>query len=231
MHVHLRPAIAEFVGVFALMFVGGGAIIVSGGENILAIAFAHGLILACMVCATLHVSGGQFNPAVSIALSAIGKQPWTRTGVFVAAQFIGGILAAWILKFVAQDVWDWQTVSLGATLGQLSRGEHADIPQLLILEILATFLLMFSILGTAVDGRNPARGAMVAGFAIGLTVAANILFFGDATGASMNPARSFGPQLIGGYWDSWWTYHLAPVIGAILAALVWKFGIGLDRTD
>ena len=92
-----RTLLAEFIGVLALTFVGGGAIIVTGGEKLIVIALAHGLILAVMVGALLHVSGAQFNPAVSISLALIGKQPWSRAFGFVIVQVLGGICAAFLL--------------------------------------------------------------------------------------------------------------------------------------
>jgi len=97
-----------------------------------------------------------------------------------------------------------------------------------ILEVIATFFLVFTVFGTAVDQRGVGKGPMVGGFAIGLTVMMDILMIGPATGASMNPARSFGPALVGGYWDLHWLYWLAPLVGGGLAALVWRYGIGLE---
>ncbi|MFG0329200.1 MAG: MIP/aquaporin family protein [Phycisphaerales bacterium] len=224
--------IAEFVGTFALMFVGGGAIILSNGENLVAIALAHGLILSCMVTATMHISGGQINPAVSLALSMIGRQSGPRTAAFIVAQLAGAVAAAGVLKVGLMSGWSTQieTTSLGATLGAFSAAGEAQSAMLtLLFEFIATFFLMFVIIGSAVDPRGVGKGPMVGGFAIGLTVAANILFFGPLTGASMNPARSFGPALAGGVWEMQYMYWIAPILGAAAAAAAWQWGIGIEE--
>jgi MIP family channel proteins len=214
-----RAAIAEFVGTFALMFIGGGAIIVTGGENLVAIAMAHGLILAVMVTATMHISGGQINPAVSIALSIIGKQPWSRTATFVAAQIAGATAAAFLLKVLLSSSYD--VGNIGATLGSLTTADSgaASAVRAVGLEIIGTFFLMFVIMGSAVDGRGVGAVKVTSGFAIGLTLAAVILCLGPLTGASVNPARSLGPALIAGAWEYHWVYWVGPVTGAVLAAV------------
>ena len=226
-----RAVLAEFVGTFALMFVGGGAIIVTAGENLIAIAAAHGLILAVMVSATMHISGGQINPAVSIGLWIIKKQSWQQTGLFMVAQLAGAIGAAAVLKAALSGVYDVGQVKLGATLGSLSSGENVNLLAALVLEIIGTFFLMFVIMGTAVDKRGVGKTAAVGGFGIGLTLAAVILCIGPATGASLNPARSFGPALVEGVWESHGLYWAAPIMGAALAALVYEgvFGSKADN--
>ena len=220
-----RAAIAEFLGAFALMFVGGGAIVVTAGENLVAIALAHGLILGVMVTATMHISGGQFNPAVSLALGIIGKQPWPRVAAFVAVQLAGATAAALLLKVLLSGSYD--IGNIGATLGSLTgAGSGADSGAVspgraIGLEVIATFLLMFVIMGTVVDERGVGAVKVSSGFAVGLTVAAAILCLGPLTGASLNPARSFGPALIAGTWDFHWVYWVGPISGAALAAVVY----------
>ena len=213
--------LAEFVGTFALMFVGGGAIIVTAGEDLLVIAAAHGLILAVMVSATMHISGGQINPAVSIALWIIKRQSWQQTGMFIVAQLVGAIAAAAILKGTLGTVYDADQVKLGATLGSLSSGENVNLLAALALETIGTFFLMFVIMGTAVDKRGVGKTAAIGGFGIGMTVAAVILCIGPATGGSLNPARSFGPALVGGVWENHGFYWAGPILGAALAALAY----------
>ena len=225
-----RALLAEFIGTFALMFVGGGAIIVTGGENLLAIALAHGMILAVMVSATMHISGGQINPAVSIALAAIGKQKPGQAGVFIIAQLLGAICAAYLLKVLMQGVFD--VGNIGATLGALTDGKDPAMTApgfACVLEFIATFFLMFVIMGTAVDNRGVGKTAAIGGFGIGLTVAADILCFGPLTGASMNPARSFGPALIGVTWDFHWVYWVGPIAGALAAAFVYHGVFGSEE--
>ena len=218
-----RACLAEFVGTFALMFVGGGAIIVTSGDNLLAIALAHGLILAVMVSATMHISGGQINPAVSIALGLAGRQPWPRAGAFIVAQIAGATVAAFLLKLLMSGAYDVGNV--GATLGALteSGSEHANAIGAVALEAIATFFLMFVIMGTAVDQRGVGGSSAVGGFAIGLTLAAAILCIGPLTGASLNPARSLAPALVAGAWDVQWVYWIGPIVGAALGALAYQF--------
>lgn len=216
-----RAAVAEFIGAFALMFVGGGAIIVTAGGNLVAIAFAHGLILGVMITATMHISGGQLNPAVSIALGLIGKQPWPRVAAFVGAQLAGATVAALLLKVLLSATYD--VGNLGATLGSLTMADSGAVsPASAVgLEVIATFFLMFVIMGAAVDERGVGAVKVTSGLAIGLTLAAAILCIGPLTGASLNPSRSFGPALISGTWDFHWVYWVGPVFGAALAAFVY----------
>jgi MIP family channel proteins len=218
--------VAEAVGALALMFVGGAAIL--NGSDLLHVAMAHGLILAVTVTALMHISGGQFNPAVSVALAVIGRQPWGRALAFAAAQLAGAALGAFLLSraFSAGQV---EAGRLGATLGSLSLAGNTGM--VLVLEAVATFFLMLVILGSAVDQRGVGQGAKVGGFAIGLTVSANILAIGPLTGASMNPSRSFGPALVGGYWDMHWAYWAAPIAGAVAAALVWSLLLGGGKPE
>ncbi len=226
-----RAFLAEFIGAFALMFVGGGAIIVTGGENLLAIALAHGLILAVMVSATMHISGGQINPAVSLALMLTGRQSRNQTIVFIIAQLTGAILAAFLLKVLMQSAFD--VGNLGATLGALTDGNDPAMTRpglACALEFIATFFLMFVIMGTVVDNRGVGKTAAIGGFGIGMTVAADILCFGPLTGASMNPARSFGPALAANVWDFQWVYWAGPIFGAVTAALVYDAVFGKEET-
>ena len=225
-----RAAVAEFVGTFALMFVGGGAIIVTGGENLVAIAMAHGLILAVMVSATMHISGGQINPAISLGLALIKKQSWSQAVIFIIAQVVGSIAAAFLLKILLGGT--FEVGNIGATLGSLT--DEADpiktnVMAALGLEAIGTFILMFVIMGTAVDKRGVGGTAAIGGLGIGLTLAAVILCIGPATGASVNPARSLGPALVAGTWQNHWVYWVAPIIGATAAALVYKTVFSLQK--
>lgn len=229
-------SIAEFVGTFTLMFAGGGAIIMTaampgGGGGLVAIALAHGLALAVMISATMHISGGQLNPAVTFGVFVGGKQGLGKSIVFVISQVLGSVVAACILKWAfasvhaaGSDASAVDAAKLGATLGGMGLGTA----MIFVLEVIATFFLVFTVFGTAVDQRGVGKGPMVGGFAIGLTVMMDILMIGPATGASMNPARSFGPALVGRYWELHWLYWLAPLVGGALAAVVWRYGIGLE---
>lgn len=213
-----RAAFAEFVGTFALMFIGGGAIIMGG--DLLTVALAHGLILAVMVSATLQLSGAQFNPAVSITVAAIGKQPWSQAILFIIVQLAGAVLAAFLLKTLLTGVPGVTVGNVGATLGTLTDGEAAHAGKAVVIEIIATFFLMFVILGSVIDGKSWTRSA--AGFAIGMVIVADILMVGPLTGASMNPSRSFGPALVAGVWQMQWVYWVGPIVGALLAGLAYR---------
>jgi len=222
--------IAEFVGTFALMFIGGASVVHSLGNDLLMIAFAHGIVLVVMVGVTMHVSGAQLNPAVSIALVLNRLQPVGKAFAFIIAQLLGGIVGAWLLSevFPIEAV---RAVNYAATLGSMTTGETAVPMMGLLMEIIASFFLMFVIMSVVLDQRGLGRTKDFAGIGIGGIVFVCILCFGPVTGASMNPCRSFGPALVGGVWDSHWVYWVGPIIGATIGAAVWKHGIGLGTED
>ena len=212
--------LAEFIGTFALVLVGGRAIMMvlpTGNDaGLLQIALAHGLILALMVSAFMNGSGGHLNPAVTIGLLVARRITPTVAGVHVVAQVAGAVVAAFALK-----------VTMPAELFTATQGGGQSIAldvtamQAILLEAIATFFLMAVIYGTAVVEIAPKIG----GLAIGLTIAADIIAIGPLTGASMNPARSFGPAIASGVFAGQFIYWVGPIIGAIAAALVWEFGI------
>ena len=224
----LKKQVAEFIGVFALTFVGGGAIIVTSGQELIVISLAHGLILAVMVAAMMHISGAQFNPAISIALASRGKQSWSEAISLSIVQILGGIAAAFLLKATMVPAFEFANSHIGETIGKYSNASDPDMLsawRVLVLEGLATFFLMWVIMGVAVDGKN-VKHSGIAALAIGGVVAADIYCFGPATGASMNPARSFGPALVVSDWTLHWCYWLGPIVGAALAAFVYDRVIG-----
>jgi MIP family channel proteins len=180
--------------------------------GLLGVSLAFGLIIAAMVSATMHVSGGQLNPAVTLGLLVTRKIPLLEAGVLIAAQLIGAVLAGFALTlFFTHEV------QAAAQLGATTLADDLPAAQGVVVEVITTFLLVFTIFGTAVDPRGPRVG----GLFIGLVVAANIILSGPRTGGSMNPARSFGPALAGGVWDSHWVYWVGPIVGGILAAVVY----------
>lgn len=230
-----RALLAELIGTFALTFIGGGAIIITNGADLVAIALAHGLILGIMVTATMHISGGQINPAISFGLLVIGKQSTSRTAMYLVAQLVGAALAAFALKYLFQGAFADQiaTTNLGATLGVYTNDLDPTLTrpgQACALEAIGAFFLMFAVLGTAVDDRGVGKNAAVGGFAIGLTVTAVILCIGPMTGASVNPSRSFGPALIAGAWNHHWVYWFGPILGAIVASFVYQGVFGSQET-
>ena len=209
--LHIRAALAEFFGTFSLVAVGCGAIIVeaqTGALGHMGVAFAFGLVVMVMIAATGHISGAHLNPAVTLAFAVTRHFSWRQVAAYWAAQFAGAIVAALMLR-----VFFGLEANLGATL------PSGTIIQSLGLEVLFTAALMFVITAVATDTKAVGQ---LAAIMIGATVAVNALWGGPLTGASMNPARSFGPGLISGVWEYQWVYLLAPLRGAILGALAYQ---------
>jgi MIP family channel proteins len=215
-----RHFFAEFVGTFALVFIGGGAIMMAqqtgNSAGLLQVAIAHGLTLALMVSATMNVSGGHINPAVTTALLVARRITPTVAGVHIVAQLLGAVAAAYLLKMLMPTALFEATQGGGQAIALDISGMQA-----IGLEFIATFFLMFVIYGTAVNPDAPKIG----GLAIGLTIACGILAIGPLTGGSMNPARSFGPAIASGVFAGQVIFWVGPILGAIAAAMVWEFGI------
>jgi MIP family channel proteins len=211
-----RHFAAEFIGTFALVFIGGGAIITSPllavQAAVVNIAFAHGLILAIMVTATMRVSG-HLNPAVTMGFLVTKRIEPMMAVVYWIAQFTGAIIAAYALKALFPP-----NIVAATRLGGQSLSADVTLLQAISLEAIATFFLVFVVFGTAVDPRAPKVG----GFAIGLTVTAGILGIGPLTGGSMNPARSFGPAVVTRIFEGQAAYWVGPMIGGIVAALLYE---------
>ncbi len=223
MNDKLRPALAELVGTFIFFFIGAGAIITDnythGAVGLIGIALAHGLALAVMVSALGPISGGHFNPAVTVGLWIAKKIPTSSLPFYIGAQLIGGVLAGLALRSVfTYDVWN--RVHLGTPALAPFMSPFAAIG----IEAILTMALMIAVLGTAVDSMAPKIG----GFGIGLTVTADILVGGPLTGGAMNPARVFGPGLVAGFWEYHWVYWIGPIAGASLAS--WLYTRYLSKT-
>lgn len=208
----LRPCIAEFVGTFALIFVGIGAIR-TAGHDVLAVALAHGLTIAAFVSATMHISGGQLNPAVTFGLVCGGHMTLGDAIRYWISQLLGAIAAA----LICLGIFGRETVVTGTP--QLGTGISAGSG--ILLEAILTFFLVFVVHGTGIDE----RGRRVAGLAIGSTVTLDILFGGPLTGAAMNPARVFGPALAANFWKAHYVYWIGPLIGAAAAGFVYSLCI------
>lgn len=211
----VRPLTVEFIGTFALIFMGAGSIIVTGGDNLVAIAFAHGLAIGLNVAAGGHISGGLFNPAVTLGLVIGQKLHWVKGVAYVVTQLVGATVAAACLVALlpesARDAVNLGTPGVAAGLKPI---------QAMGIEIVLTFFLMYVIYGVAVDKRGP---AMIAPLAIGLTITMDIFAMGPTTGAAMNPARFLGPALIANHFDDEWVYWVGPGLGAALAAIVYAY--------
>lgn len=217
--------LAEFVGTFALCFVGIMAI--HSGAGLVAVALAHGLILSIMVSATMQTSGGHLNPAVTFGFLITGKIKPPAAIAYIVIQLLAGTIAALaVYAMFGGGEAGARVVAMGTPAVGYDPLTHAWLYPAwaaLLAEVIATFFLVFAVWGTAADPR--ARN--VGGFAIGLTVAADILAVGPITGASMNPARSFGPTLVASLlpdshlWSTHWIYWVGPLIGASVAAVAY----------
>lgn len=210
-----RELIVEFIGVFTLCFAGIGAIVATGGDNLVTIGLAHGLAIGLMVAAAGHISGGHYNPAVTVGLLLANRVTVGKALSYIPVQLAGGVVGALAVKAAFPDA-DTDAVTLGvpAILEDLRWGSA------FVAELIMTFFLMFVIFGVAVDSRGP-RG--IAGLAIGLTITMDIYVGGPLTGAAMNPARAFGPALVQNAWDDQWLYWLAPIAGAAIAATLYQY--------
>jgi MIP family channel proteins len=212
-----RHFLAEFIGTFALVFVGSGAIMATrisqSSAALVEVALAHGLVLGVFVSALMRISG-HFNPAVTLGMLAARRIEVMMAALYIVAQVLGAVIAGYALKASFPDAvfvatrGGGQTVALDITGGQA-----------FLLEAIATFFLVFVIFGTAVDLRGPKIG----GLAVGFTVAADILAIGPLTGASMNPARSFGPAVASGVYEAQLLYWVAPILGGVIAALLYEY--------
>ncbi|MCK6539412.1 MAG: aquaporin [Anaerolineales bacterium] len=210
--------VAEFIGTFALVFIGAGAGI-TGMSGLFGVAVAHGAVLAVFYYAFGHISGAHVNPAVTFGLALNGTVKWGEAVFYWIAQFAGGIVAAFTLNLAVGGV-SVDGIGGGATIGVLT--DSAPYAAALV-EVILTFFLVNTILHTAVAG----RGGAFAGLAIGLTLTFAILTGGAMTGASLNPARTFGPAIFTSpslaVPMTYVIYLLGPLLGAALAVGVFKF--------
>ncbi len=217
-----RRCFAEGLATFALVFAGCGAIVVDsergGSLGSAGIAAAFGLVIMAMIYATGHLSGAHINPAVSAAFSATRHFPLREAAVYVPSQLTGAVAAALLLRLV----WHGTPADLGATVPNVGAGSA------LVYEAVMTGFLMFVIMAVATDTREVGAAAAIA---IGGTVALDALFGGGVTGASMNPARSFGPALVAGEWRDFWVYVVGPLLGAFVGALAYEFARGDRMAD
>jgi MIP family channel proteins len=208
-----RRAAAEGFATFALVFAGCGAAIsnatTNGGLGVVGVGIVFGLIIMVMIYATGHLSGAHINPAVTVAFTLTRHFPGRDAIAYIGAQFAGAIVAA--LALLA--IWPDKPAELGATVPSVGVGSAV------VYEIVLTAFLMFVIMAVATDTRAVGAAAAIA---IGGTVGLDAIFGGPITGASMNPARSFGPALASGTWTDFWVYLVGPLVGAALGALAYQ---------
>jgi MIP family channel proteins len=208
-----RRSLAEGFAAFALVFAGCGAIVADasygGALTAVGVSLVFGLIIMVMVYATGHLSGAHINPAVTMAFTITRHFPPRDAVAYVVAQVAGAVLGALLLL----AVWPDQPAEVGATVPSVGVGSA------LIYEVVLTAFLMFVIMAVATDTRAVGAAAAIA---IGGTVGLDALFGGPVSGASMNPARSFGPALASGEWTDFWIYLVGPVIGAAVGAIAYQ---------
>jgi len=214
-----QKLVAEFVGTFALVFFGVGAISADqflrsstngqSGFGLLGVALAQGLAIGIMVTSLGHISGGHFNPAVTIGFWVTRKFSTFDTLVYWVAQVAGAVAAAYLLRKLPFDA--WSSVQLGTP--DLANGITRTIG--MILEAVMTFFLVFVVFATAVDEQGAFN--KIAGFAIGLTITLGVLLGGPFTGAALNPARAFGPALAANHWNNHGVYWIGPLAGGVVA--------------
>ena len=214
----IRPTTAEFVGTALFVMVGAGSAVTNAGYpgavGALGVAAAHGIGLAVLVSATMYISGGHLNPAVTIALLAARRIDAATAGAYVAAQIAGATLGAFAVKGL------FPAGAVNATnAGTPALAAHVTLAQGISIEALFTFLLMTAVLGTIVSTEAPKIG----GFGVGLSVFAGAITVGPLTGAVFNPARAIGPALASWEFHGQAVYWIGPIVGATLAALLWKF--------
>jgi MIP family channel proteins len=208
----LRALVAEAIGTFALVFAGCGAIMVDAKTHQLGhvgVAITFGLVILFGIYAVGHISGAHFNPGVTFAFALSRHFPWPRALGYWGAQLTGALAAAALLRASLGNVAD-----VGATLPSGSQGLS------FLWELVLTFFLMFVIMAVATDTRAVGEAAAIA---VGGTVLLDAMFGGPISGASMNPARSIGPALVSGNLHALWLYIVAPICGASLAALAYRF--------
>ena len=214
--MNIRNLVAEFIGTFALIFIGAGALAINQG-GLVGVALAHGSVIVAFAYAYGHISGTHINPAVTLGLLVAGEIQFTAAIGYWVVQFAGGIAGALVLKAMLPVATD-----LGVTVLQtMTNSEGTAVPitvvQGLIVEIVLTFFLVNTIFNTAVSG----KAGNFAGLAIGLTLVLAILMGGPLTRASLNPARTLGPAIASGTYTHIWLYFVGPFIGAVLAALLY----------
>ena len=210
----LRRAVAEFVGTFTLIFIGVSSIAVGG--NLTTVAFAHGLAIAVMVSAVGHISGGHFNPAITFAFLITRRMAPVLALVYWVTQLAAAVAGALMVKAIFPD-----QLTDRAKLGAPAVANVIGSGAAFAMEAVLTFFLVFVVFATAADPRGTFKS--IAGLAIGLTITMDILAGGPLTGAAMNPARAFGPELVQNAWSNAWVWYAAPLVGAAVAALAYEF--------
>jgi aquaporin TIP len=210
---YLRRSVAEFVGAFALIFAGAGA--VAFARTATDIALANGLVIAVMVSAVGFISGGHFNPAITTGFIITRRIAPTLGALYIVVQLGAAALAAVLLNWVLPNA-----TATATHLGAPALGTGVSAGQGVAVEAVLTFFLVWVVFATAVDPRGTFK--QIAGLAIGLTIVFGVLVGIGLTGGALNPARAFGPQLVADEWKHWWVWYVGPVAGGAIAALLYE---------
>ena len=210
----IEKSLAEFIGTFALVFVAVGSVNVNlpfhGSLGNFGIAAASGIIVMIAVYAIGNISGAHINPAVTASLFVIGQMELKNTISYIVSQMMGAIGACLFLSYILPS--DAGKINLGTTV----LASEVTFTTGIMIEAILTFMLVFTIFGVAVDNRTSTK---YAGILIGTIVFLDIIVGGSLTGASMNPARTFGPALVLGHWADHLVYWIGPLVGGILAGV------------
>src|SRR5260221_5956835 len=217
---YVKPVVAELIGTFGFVFIGAGSVITNtltrGTVGLVGIALATGLALAIMITIFAATSGGHINPAVTVGFLVTRRIAPLLGLLYIVAQLVGATLAGLLLRVMYPQA-VWQAARLGTP--NLAPGVSFGLG--VLIEAVLTFFLLLDVFGTAVDKRAP----HIMGLGIGLTVLMDVLVGGPLTGASMNPARTFGPALAGGFWQNDLVYWIGPIVGGVIAALIYEYVI------
>lgn len=207
-----RRVIAEFIGTFVLVIVVMGSLAVIGQGALIGTAVAQGFVLAILVSSLGHISGGHFNPAVTLGFLVTRRIEPLVGVIYWVAQFAGAIAAALLVNalYPEQANLDSTATTVNATFSAVEG---------MVLEGLFTFLLVWVVFATAVDKKG--TFASIGGFGIGLVLTVSVLVIGPITGSSINPARTFGPALVENVWSDAWVYYVGPFLGGALAAVLY----------
>lgn len=225
-----KQLVAEFIGTFALVFVGVAATCFTGGD-ILSVSLAQGLTIAALASALMAISGAHFNPAVTLGMLVGGRIEAHRALLYMLAQLLAGFVAAGLLVYAlagtelapkGKPATEPVSVGMPKIPNKVINNVQSDEPRInavqgMVIEAALTFLLVVTYFGTMADGRGPRLG----GLAVGLVATVGVLGGGALTGGALNPARVFGPAAISGTWLNHWIYWVGPLLGGAMAGLIY----------
>jgi len=210
---YIRRGAAEFVGTFALIFVAAGG--AAYARTATDLALANGLVIAVMVSSMGFISGGHFNPAVTLGFLTTRRIAPLLALWYWVVQFGGAALAALLLKWVLPA-----GPETAGNLGVPSLASGTGTGAAVVIEAVLTFFLVWVVFATMVDPRGAAK--QISGLAVGLTITFGVLMAFGLTGGAMNPARAFGPQLVGNHWSHFWIWYIGPFAGGVIAASLYE---------